>query len=274
MRTYVSTADQEIVQDCCIARVIRILKEAHEDCQGATFSSVGVDALIAAWEALQESRMPAKEGSQEFLALLDEAIKAQENDHELHLTKAQVGIWFEHLEISMAPSIDALIYKLNTWIHHPLSPKSGAVSYHPLDFEMDRTKDYSIGLLFDGSGKIVPGPQMDLDGIDGLAKRLFFFMVATTEKLEAWKAARKGGKLAFPEVCTMRVLSSFSNTPNKLRELQHPQLLTFNKLEKALNKNRGVDLTAQDVSTVLEALGPIARPESKVGPESPSSIRT
>jgi hypothetical protein len=273
MRTYVNTVDQEIVQDCCIARAIRILKEAHEDCQGATFSSVGVDALIAAWEAFQGSRMPAKEGCQGFLALLDEAIKAQENGHELHLTKAQVGIWFEHLEISMAPSIDALICKLNIWIH-PLSSTSGGVSYHPLDFEMDRTKDYSIGLLFDDSGKIVLGPQMDLDGIDGLAKRLFFFMVATMEKLEAWKAARKGGKLAFPEAGTIRVLSSFSNTPNKLSELQYPQLLTFNKLQKALKKNKGVNLTAQDVSTILEVLGPIAKLESKVGPESPPSTRT
>jgi hypothetical protein len=267
MRTYFSTADQEIV------RAIRILKEAHEDCQGATFSSVGVDALIAAWKAFQGSRIQAKEGRQEFFALLDEATKAQENGHELHLTKAHVGIWFEHLEISLATNIDTLIYKLYTWIH-PLSPTSGGVSYHPLDFEMDRTKDYSIGLSFDDSGKIVLGPQMDLDGIDGLAKRLFFFMVATTDKLEAWKAAGKGGKLAFPEVCTIQVLSGFSNTPNKLRELQPPQHLTFSKLQKALKKNKGVDLTAQDVSTILEAMGPIARPESKVGPESPPSTRT
>ena len=267
MRTYVSTADQEIVQDCCIARAIRILKEAHEDCQGATFSGVGLDALIAAWEAFERSKMTAKRVCQEFLALLNEAIEAQENRQELHLTKDQVSLWFEHLELSGVPGSEAFTYHLDDWIH-PLSPPSGGALNHPLDFEMDRTRDYSIGLSFNDNGKIIFDPEIGPDGIENLAKRVFFFMVATTEKLETWKAAGKGGKLAVPELCTILMLSIFSSTPNKLEELQRAQLLTFGKLQRGLNKNKGVDLTTEDISNILETLGPIARPESKVEVES------
>jgi hypothetical protein len=235
MRTHFSAEDQEIVKDCCISRAIQTLMKAYDDCEAVTFAGVGLDALIAAWQAFEVSRTTAKENDPRFHALLNEAIKTQENGHELYLSTDQVGIWVEHLGLILTPSfaLETFNYYLDTWIH-PHSPTSGGVPYHLLDFDMDGTRDYSIGLSFDDNGEIVFDPQMKWDGIVDLAKRVFFFMIATTEKLEAWKAASKGGKLAFTEIYA----------------------------------------TAKDISNILETFGPIARPESKVGPESPPVTRS
>jgi hypothetical protein len=275
MRTHFSAEDQEIVKDCCISRAIQTLMKAYDDCEGVTFAGVGLDALIAAWQAFEVSRTTAKENDPIFHALLNEAIKTQENGHELYLSTDQVGIWVEHIGLILTPSfaLEAFNYYLDTWIH-PHSPTSGGVPYHLLDFDMDGTRDYSIGLSFDDNGEIVFDPQMKWDGIVDLAKRVFFFMIATTEKLEAWKAASKGGKLAFTEICAIRRLFFFFEVPTKLQEMQHPQLLTLTKLQRASNKKKGVHLTAKDISNILETFGPIARPESKVGPESPPVTRS
>jgi hypothetical protein len=220
--------------------------EAYEDCQGVTFAGVGLDSLIAAWQAFEKSRTTAKGTDPKFLTLLNGAIKAQKSGHELHLTTEQVIDLVGHLELPLDSWISLQVFNchLENWIR-PLSPPSRGVSFHFLDFEMDRTRDYSIGLSFDDKGEIVFGPQMNTDGIEDLSKRVFFLGVAITEKLETWRVAGKGGKLAFIELCAMRRLFFFEEVPTKLQEMQHPQLLTLTKLLRASKKKEGADRETQ-----------------------------
>jgi hypothetical protein len=131
---------------------------------------------------------------------------------------------------------------------------------------MDRTIDYSIGLSFDDQGEIVFGSQVNADEVQDLAKQVFFLGVAITEKLETWKAAGEGGKLACIELCAMRRLLFFNEVPTKLQVMQLPQLLTLTKLLRASKKKESVDLTAEDISIILVALGQMVKPKPEKVP--------